>query len=235
MPRGGNRDQAPGADGSRSLAVEIRCEGGIQEMLYGITIVGKPPGLLMSNGNQAIDEDSPLALRIKELAAKRGTNRTVADRQELRRLKCRASLWLSEDGDVILPATAFRAMIEQAARQTKEGPKVRGGLIVTRDAKLRYDYEGLGRTPDEVARNAQMTCGVVVQNKRIEATRARFPEWQATFEVDCDDEQIDAADLKRWIELGGRRIGIGAWRPQKSGPHGTFAVETFGPLGEESS
>ena len=118
--------------------------------------------------------------------------------------------------------TAFRRMLEDAAKQTREGPKVRGGLVVLGDAVLDYDKQALGVTPKEIASRAQMTCGVVVQTKRIEATRACFPTWKAAFEVDTDDEQIDASDLERWIETGGRRIGIGSWRPQKSGAYGCF-------------
>ena len=192
-------------------------------MRYAISIEGNPPGLLMSNGDQAIDTDSPLAIRLKALTSKRGTNVTAADRAEIRRLKCLGSLWLSEDDRPIILATAFRAMIETAAKQFREGPKVRGGLIVAGDAILQYDH-ALGETPEELAKNAQMTCGVVVQNRRIESTRARFPKWSASFVVDVDDEQIDREDLLRWIESGGRRIGLGSWRPQKSGVHGTFKL-----------
>ena len=204
-------------------------------MRYSITIerLAGSPGLLMSNGRQAIDVDSPLAKELKKHTSKRGTNVTDADRVAIRRLKCAGSLWLDQTETYpVIPATAIRAMIEASAKQSKEGGKVRSGLAVVGDATLEYDRESLGTTVDELSVKTQMTCGVVVQQRRIEATRARFPDWHCTFIVECDDEQVDAADLRRWIDVGGRRIGIGSWRPQKSGVHGTFTVTRLEPLAD---
>lgn len=206
-------------------------------MRYSITIEGRPesPGLLCANGFQAIDTDSELALRLKTLVSKRGSNITAADRAEIRRLKCLASLWLSPDEKPVIPATAFRRLLEDAARATKEGPKVRGGLVVTKDAILEYDRETLGDTADAISRNAQMTCGVVVSNRRIEATRACFPQWKATFEIDTDDELVDMPALERWLDVGGRRVGIGSWRPAKSGTYGRFRTVSIDELPEEDA
>ena len=47
--------------------------------------------------------------------------------------------------------------------------------------------------------------------------------WSCTFEVDVDDEVIDQSQLLEWLDIAGRQIGLGDWRPEKSGMFGRFA------------
>ena len=66
---------------------------------------------------------------------------------------------------------------------------------------------------------------------RILRTRAKFDRWGATFILDCDDELVDQEQLETWLDIGGRRIGLGDWRPEKSGHFGRFAVQSVSRLG----
>ena len=43
-----------------------------------------------------------------------------------------------------------------------------------------------------------------------------------TFTVEVDDELVDQDRLATWLDIGGRRIGLGDWRPEKSGHYGRF-------------
>lgn len=43
--------------------------------------------------------------------------------------------------------------------------------------------------------------------------------------ADVDEELVDKAQLTAWLVLGGQRIGLGDWRPEKSGFYGRFDVE----------
>ena len=117
-----------------------------------------------------------------------------------------------------------RAVIENGARKLKQGPQVREGLIVEKTEKFQYDKK-LGKTVEEVGEKAQFTVGVVVQRARILRTRAKFDEWACTFVVEVDDELVDKPQLEQWLDIGGRRIGLGDWRPQKSGHYGRFEVK----------
>ena len=49
--------------------------------------------------------------------------------------------------------------------------------------------------------------------------------WALGFELDCDDELVDKQKLEAWFDIGGRRLGLGDWRPEKSGKHGRFELE----------
>lgn len=43
--------------------------------------------------------------------------------------------------------------------------------------------------------------------------------------ADVDPELVDKDKLTAWLALGGRRVGLGDWRPQTSGHYGRFNVE----------
>ncbi|MCY4514495.1 MAG: hypothetical protein OXC69_05090 [Candidatus Tectomicrobia bacterium] len=46
-----------------------------------------------------------------------------------------------------------------------------------------------------------------------------------TFVLDAEDELVDQPQLESWLAIAGRRIGLGDWRPEKSGDYGRFEVE----------
>ena len=190
-------------------------------MRYRVTIEGVSP-LIHNNLSSGLDTRSPAKLEIAEISKKRGSNRTVVDDQRLADLEAQVSLYLDDSGRADYPASAVRAMIEGAARKTKQGGNVREGLVVE-SCRFIYDEERYGTTPEDLGRNAQFTVPVKVQQARVLRTRARFDlPWSLNVTLDCDDELIDAGMLERWLDLGGRRIGLGDWRPACSGQHGRF-------------
>lgn len=91
-----------------------------------------------------------------------------------------------------------------------------------------FDYDtSLGATADELCKTVQFTTGVVVQRNRILRTRAKFDEWAATFTVEVDYELVGERQLASWLDIAGRRIGLGDWRPEKSGHCGRFETESI--------
>ena len=197
-------------------------------MEYRITIEGVSP-IIQHNGAAGLDTRSPTKLEIAEITRKRGSNRTVADDERVAELECQVSLWLDESGAPTIPEGAIRACIEQAARKLKQGPQVREGMIVTETA-FTYDTDRYGSTVEEVGKSAQFTVPVVVQRQRILRTRAKFDDWSCTFVVDTDPELVDGTQLEAWLDIAGRRIGLGDWRPQKSGQYGRFKVVQVVPI-----
>lgn len=190
-------------------------------MRYRITIGGTSP-IIMHNGAAGLDTRSPANIEKAQIARKRGSNRTESDDDRLRQLECITSLYLDEEGAVTFPAAAIRAVIETGARKLKQGPQVREGLVVERVEKFHYDTEKLGTDLEQLATTAQFTTGVVVQRNRVLRTRAKFDEWAITFTVEVDPELVDVEQLVTWLDIGGRRIGLGDWRPEKSGSNGRF-------------
>ena len=197
-------------------------------MRYRVKIRGVSP-IITHNGAAGLDTGSVPNMEKAEITKKRGSTRTVNDELRLRELECLTSLYLDESRAPTLPEAAFRANIEAAARKLRQGPQVREGLIV--EAVEGFDYDrGLGTTPEELSKSAQFTVGVRVRQSRVLRTRAIFKQWAATFRVAVDPELVDRDQLLRWLEIGGRQLGLGDWRPEKSGRYGRFEVESIETL-----
>ena len=187
------------------------------------TLAGVTP-IIMHNCAAGLDTGSPLSREIAAITAKKGGNRTEVDERRLRALECQRSLYLGADGRPTLPEAALRKMIEISARKTRKGTLVREGLIVE-SVRFHYNVKRYGKDVEKLSRSTQFTVPVVV-NKRILRTRARFDcPWSVVGIADVDPELVDKDKLTAWLATGGRRVGLGDWRPEKSGHYGRFDVE----------
>ena len=199
-------------------------------MRYSITIKGRSP-IIMHNGEAGLEARSPANLEKSQISRKRGSNRTETDDLRLQELECQTSFWLNSKGSPTIPENALRRSIETGARKLKQGTQVREGLVIEKTESFDYD-KSLGTTLEELCKSTQFTTPVVVQRNKIHRTRAKFDEWGCTFTVDVDPELVDESQLHQWLDIAGRRIGIGDWRPEKSGVYGRFAVEKIQQLSE---
>jgi len=69
---------------------------------------------------------------------------------------------------------------------------------------------------------------VVIQKARVVRSRAKVPQWKATFTLVYNQEIIpDPTLLKTIFEDAGTRVGLLDFRPQRSGWFGTFKVTEF--------
>ena len=195
-------------------------------MKYQIVFVGESP--LIMHSAAGLDARLPVNRAIQEIARKKASNRTESDEDELRRLECEKSFWL--DGDPARPAVpppVVRAVIESAARKLRQGPAVRGGMTVQKTV-FSFDEERYGTSMGEWRENCQFTVPVVVQRNRVLRTRALFePPWQVAALIHANLEHIDRDMLANWGRIAGDEIGIGDWRPEKSGHYGRFSVESL--------
>lgn len=190
-------------------------------MEYEITIKGTQP-IIQNNGAAGLDTRSPAKIEIAEINSKKGKNRTVTDDERLRELECQISLYFDAGGAPTIPEAAIRTCIETDARKMKQGSQVREGLIVTEVVSFDYDRERYGTTVDELVKSTQFTVPVKMGQVRVNRTRAKFDDWSVTFRVDIDPELVDKDQLDLWLDIAGRRIGLGDWRPEKSGTYGRF-------------
>ncbi len=197
-------------------------------MRYRIEIRGLSP-LIQHDGQAGLDTRSPAKLEIAEITRKTGSNRTAADDERLAALETIISIYWNDEGLPTIPEAALRAAIEGAARKLRQGPQVREGLVVEAVEKFEYPAE-MGSTREQLSKSARFTVPVVVQRNRILRTRALFPDWSCVFVVDADDELVDRQQLEAWLDIAGRRIGIGDWRPQRSGHYGRFETASIDPI-----
>ena len=192
-------------------------------MLFQCKITGTSP--LIMHSTAGMDPFSDIAIQRNAITKKRGSNRTPADEAKLRQLECLAGLYIDAQKRPTLPTHVIRSCIEGGARKLKEGPQMREGLFVRSTDKFEYDKKRYGTSLESLAKKTQFTADVRVSRARIMRTRPKFDEWGVTFSVDADDELVDRDRLERWLEIAGRRVGIGDWRPACSGTYGMFRVD----------
>lgn len=197
-------------------------------MLYRVRIEGEA-GLIQHAGT-GIDPETEINKELSKLTAKKAAQRVEAENVRIRDLEVIKSLWLDSDNRPTVPSAAIRSCIEAAARKLKDGPAVREGLLIT-DTAFSYDEKRYGTDLETIAKQAQYTVPVVVQRSRILRTRALFDlPWSVEFNVDADDDLVDIDRLRTWLDIAGRRIGLGDWRPQRSGEFGRFKTENIATI-----
>ena len=200
---------------------------------YRITINGDSP-LITNDVIAGMDGTSEANIEKNILNRKKQSDRTESDEARIRELECFTSIWTTVRGEVGIPERALRTMIEQSARTLRQSPKVKRGLRVIQ-SDFTYDTERYGTTKAEIAKNAQFTIPTGARGSggggKVNRTRAMFDlPWGCSFVVNTDEELVDAGQLEIWLDIGGRHIGLGDWRPDKSGVYGMFTVESIDPI-----
>ena len=88
--------------------------------------------------------------------------------------------------------------------------------IRTKDGELRVDFE-----VDSRPVTIPSTKG------RIMRHRPRWDDWTAGFSLEIDPTVLPVDLVHQLLEEGGRRVGIGDYRPEKGGPFGRFEITSW--------
>jgi len=88
--------------------------------------------------------------------------------------------------------------------------------ILTKDGERRSDYEVDSRP-----------IAIPSTKGRIMRHRPRWDQWTARFSLEIDSAVLPVELVHQLLEEGGRRIGIGDYRPEKGGPFGRFEVTNW--------
>lgn len=62
---------------------------------------------------------------------------------------------------------------------------------------------------------------------RIMCHRPRFDDWRASLTLEVDDSMFSEALARELLDLAGKRIGVGDFRPERKGPFGRFRVDQW--------
>lgn len=177
---------------------------------FTLKIVGKVP-LLMHSARLS----DPLDEATKELAkftSKR--KKTEDDHVEVARLEHRGSLYWNATAGPYMPGENVAACLFRAASKLKLMSTLKPALIITSEVNpLAYagprDIEGLWMNKAFVHR-----ASVTVGQQRVIRTRPVFTPWSVTVEGELDTEAVDRDQFVRIVEIAGRSIGLGDWRPR---------------------
>lgn len=166
--------------------------------------------LLMKN-IQLADPMNPIVKAIDAITSKK-KNMTEADHQEVERLKFVGGLYYDQKVGPYIPApNLFKCAIE-AARKTREGKAIEGGIVWPEDKAI-LEYEG-PRGLDALWADGRFTDRrmVAINRARVPGVRPIFPEWSARIGLDFDPEVIDFDRVEAIFSLAGRAVGVGDFR-----------------------
>lgn len=135
------------------------------------------------------------------------------------------------DGKYCFPSIGVRNAIIRAAGEWKPLSGKKRGTLTTTVAHIVIEPELvpiLDSQNKPVKKYEIDERRVVVQRQGITRSRPKFPEWRLAFEIVYDEEILprNEEEVRQMftglLDDAGRRIGLGEYRPAKSGWFGTF-------------
>lgn len=189
-----------------------------------LKITGTSP--LLMHSDRLVNRFDELSIKMNAIHGKK--KKTDEDHEAMARIEWEAGLYYDADLGPYIPGKVCKAVLLRGATKYKLGPKIKSGVVVMTD-KAPLAYAG----PRELTKmwdnnSFKDVRSVVIMGKRIMRCRPMFPVgWSATFEVVFDPAVIDLSDLVMSAESAGALVGIGDYRPEKSGDFGRFTVEVL--------
>lgn len=95
------------------------------------------------------------------------------------------------------------------------------GVVTKADPAQLVQINGEPRMREDVVRVGQGT------DLRY---RGEFTEWSATLDITFVTSSLSQNSVLSLIDAGGMGVGVGEWRPQRSGEYGTYMVDTTKPI-----
>lgn len=134
------------------------------------------------------------------------------------------------DGPIFgLPAIGFqKGMVDASAflpKITKNA--VRGSVRVTNG----QECEHFGYLVPITTPGYHLRQDVVVNNNTpakasVVVHRPKFDMWTANLIISFNSRELSVDQITALIQTAGHSVGIGAWRPQKGGPFGTYKLRS---------
>jgi len=177
-------------------------------LTYSATIQGITPLLMNRPSEELIAETS------KERKTGNETPQTKAD----------AKLY-SRDGVIYQPATHLQGCLVEAGKNLKVMGKGTARATYSKIAGYAIEVNPFEMEHKKTKWEIFSVLAVNPTTKgRNMLHRPMFREWELDFEVTFDDTEISQEIVKQLLDIGGRIVGIGDWRPAKKGRFGKFQV-----------
>lgn len=165
-------------------------------------------------------DEKPGATR--KVLVDRGTPREQADRAAYR----------DKEGHFYFPGAAIPRMLREAGSNHKmRGSRKSAKFVVPAAVRMMEDAvlirNGDGKT---LAKDFEVDSRPVVipaTKGRIMAHRPRWDCWSAQFTIVINDDILPVDFVNQLLVEASQQIGVGAFRPEKGGPFGTFLVEKW--------
>jgi hypothetical protein len=136
-----------------------------------------------------------------------------------------AALYRTKDGGYGFPAIGFKAATVSAARFFGKDVTMTSlrqclffnGVLTEADPQSLVEIVGEPHMREDV-----VTVGMKGHDLRY---RPEFSEWSAMLEVVYVKSMLSMDSVLSLIDAAGLGVGVGEWRPEKSGDFGTFMID----------
>lgn len=190
-----------------SKAVEIQIPE-LEVVQFNLTLVGLTPLIV-----HRWSEKSKKEMLDKQMKKASGAKKAKNPEQDFK-----DSLYVNDDGEYYFPTIGFKACAVSACRQVAD-------LAMTQARQL-FFVEGeqaiiKGSEP-------QMREDTVKLNGKTSDLRYRgeFTNWYTELLITHDKNAISTEQIINLFNIGGFSVGVGEWRPERSGQFGRFKVAT---------
>jgi hypothetical protein len=137
-----------------------------------------------------------------------------------------ASMYRLDNDRYGFPSVAFKSCTVGAARFYGKDVRMTDlrqclffrGEVSKQDGQMMAEIVGEPRMREDVVRLSISSTDL--------RYRAEFVEWSATLDVIFVSTAISQDSVLSLIDAGGMGVGVGEWRPEKSGANGTFMLDS---------
>jgi hypothetical protein len=179
-------------------------------MLNEATYKVKGTGAMLMHNAQLANPLNDWSRAIKKISGKR--KKTDEDHIEMARLEFMGGLYWN--GKIfVVPSSNWESAIAEGAKKVKMGKAVKSAIFIHDDSTLSF-----AGPKDPEKRWADPSCRdqrpAKVGTARVIRTRPLFVDWSCEVKLMFDPELIDLEALNSIMEITGRQIGIGDYRPK---------------------
>lgn len=155
--------------------------------------------------------------------------RLIGPRHGTPREEAERAAYRHPDGTLYHPGAAIARLLREAGANHKiKGSRksvkfaVPSAVIVLDDAVTLLEPETDAPLADFEVDSRPVV--IPATKGRVMRHRPRLDKWAMLFHLEIDDDLLPADFVHQLLEEGGRKIGLGDFRPEKGGPFGRFAV-----------
>lgn len=129
-------------------------------------------------------------------------------------------------GNLCFPTAAFRGAVIGGAKGRTVGRTGLGTILMGSVFPMDATTDLFDPRTKKPLRNYEIDIRRVVLNKTsaIMRSRPRLDNWSANVRLEVDPDFTDEEVVRQMLQIGGSRVGIGNYRPEKSGTFGRFKV-----------
>jgi len=157
------------------------------------------------------------------------STRLIGATKRLPRDEAEQAAYRFPNGQLYHPGAAIARMLREAGANHKiKGSRrsakfaVPSAVIVPDDAIALVCPE-TGKPLDDFEVDSRPVV-IPATKGRIMRHRPRLDKWAMKFTLEIDDDLLPTDFVHQLLEEGGRKLGIGDFRPEKGGPFGRFQV-----------